>query len=124
MLPRLLAASLVLFLLLECSRLPAQNRSGDNDARVEELYGQAKTAQSRGDLAGAIAKYEEILRIAPKLGPAYNNLGALYFRQRDFQKAAQTLEAGLKIDPGMPTASALLGISLYEMADYAKARPR
>ena len=55
---------------------------------------------------------------------AYNNLGALYFRQRDYQKAAAILEQGLKINPTMPSASALLGISLYEMAEYAKARPR
>ena len=103
--------------------LRAQDSSGD-DPRVQELYGQAKTAQSRGDLATAVAKYEEILRIAPRLGPAYNNLGALYFRQRGYQKAAKILEEGLKINPAMPSASALLGISLYEMGEYGKARPR
>jgi tetratricopeptide (TPR) repeat protein len=123
MLHRLLAISCLLFLLSVCSELPAQSGSGD-DPRVQELYGQAKTAQSQGDLATAIARYEEILRIAPRLGPAYNNLGALYFRQREYQKAATVLEAGLKISPVMPSASALLGISLYEMGEYGKARPR
>ena len=123
MLHRFLAAS---FLLLSISGplvLSAQSGSGD-DPRVQELYGQAKTAQSRGDVSTAIAKYEEILRIAPRLGPAYNNLGALYFRQREFQKAAKVLEAGLRVSPAMPSASALLGISLYEMGEYGKARPR
>jgi tetratricopeptide (TPR) repeat protein len=94
------------------------------DARVEELYAQAKAAQAAGDLRGAISKYEEMLRIAPKLAAAYNNLGALYFRARDYHKAASVLEQGLKISPGMPSASALLGISLFEMGDYAKAKPR
>jgi tetratricopeptide (TPR) repeat protein len=102
----------------------AQAASGENDPRVEELYSHAKAAQSQGDIAGAISKYEEILRIAPRLGPAYNNLGALYFRQRDYRKAAAVLEQGLKINPAMPSASALLGISLFEMGDYARARPR
>ncbi len=101
-----------------------QMAAQDIDARVEELYNQAKAAQSQEDIAGAIGKYEEILRIAPSLGPAYNNLGALYFRQRDYQKAAAVLEKGLKVNPSMPSASALLGISLYEMGAYAKARPR
>jgi tetratricopeptide (TPR) repeat protein len=119
---RLLATFLMVLLLPDLLRLQAQ--TGEDDARVQELYGQAKAAQSRNDLAGAISKYEEILRIAPRLGPAYNNLGALYFRQRDYQKAAAALEQGLKINPAMPSASALLGISLFEMGEYAKARPR
>jgi tetratricopeptide (TPR) repeat protein len=123
MLHRLLVTSSLL--LISCFlKLPAQSGSGGDDPHVQELYGQAKAAQSQGDIAAAIARYEEILRIAPRLGPAYNNLGALYFRQRDYRKAANVLEAGLKINPAMPSASALLGISLFEMAEYGKARPR
>src|SRR5690349_11680843 len=94
---RLLVILLMVCLLAGFQKLPLQ---GDEaDAHVQELYSQAKAAQSRNDLAGAIAKYEEILRIAPRLGPAYNNLGALYFRQRDYLKAAGVLEQGLKINP-------------------------
>jgi tetratricopeptide (TPR) repeat protein len=110
--------NLRLCLLLFCLRLAAAQSS----AAVEELYAQAKAAQSQNDLDAAIAKYQEILRIAPKLGPAYNNLGALYFRQREFGKAVDILERGLKIDPALSSASALLGISLYETGDYARAR--
>ena len=111
-------------MLSACPELQAQSGDGSDNPRVQELYGQAKTAQSQGDIAAAIARYEEILRIAPRLGPAYNNLGGLYFRQREYRKAAAVLEAGLKINPAMPSASALLGISLFEMAEYGKARPR
>jgi tetratricopeptide (TPR) repeat protein len=64
------------------------------------------------------------VQLAPRLGPAYNNLGALYFRQREFRKAVDILERGLKVDPSMSSASALLGISLYEASDYVHARPR
>src|SRR5580700_2893116 len=124
MLRRLPATSLLLFLLSGFPGLSAQSASGGDDPRVQALYVQAKTAQTQGDLATAIARYEEILRIAPRLGPAYNNLGALYFRQREYQKAARVLEAGLGISPAMPSASALLGISLFEMGEYGEARPR
>jgi tetratricopeptide (TPR) repeat protein len=116
-------ATFLLLLLAGFSELGAQSGSGD-DPHVQELYGQAKAAQSQGDIATAIARYEEIIRIAPRLGPAYNNLGALYLRQREFQKAAKVLEAGLKLNPAMPSASALLGISLFEMGEYAAARRR
>ncbi len=101
----------------------AQAPSADVEAQVEQLYDEAKDLQARGDLAGAAAKYEAILTLSPKLGPAYNNLGMLYFQQRDFPKAAAILEKGLKVNPGMASAQALLGISLYETADYAGARP-
>ncbi len=111
-------------MLSACPESQAQSGDGSDNPRVQELYGRAKTAQSQGDIAAAISRYEEILRIAPRLGPAYNNLGGLYFRQREYRKAAAVLEAGLKINPAMPSASALLGISLFEMAEYGKARPR
>jgi tetratricopeptide (TPR) repeat protein len=107
----------LVLMILVCIRLAATQS-------VDELYAEAKAAQSRNDLATAIEKYQQILRLSPKLGPAYNNLGALYFRQREFQKAADILEQGLKVDPAMSSASALLGISLYESGDYLRARPR
>lgn len=116
-------AILLLLALPVSNRLPAQAGSADKDGRVQALYSEAKAAQSRGDISGAIAKYEEMLRLDRGLAAAYNNLGALYFRQRDYPKAAAVLEQGLQVNANMPSASALLGISLYEMAEYAKARP-
>ena len=120
---RLPATYLLWLLLLGLQAVYAQKDAGD-DPRVQGLYEQAKNAQSQGDIGAAIAKYEEILRIAPRLSAAYNNLGALYFRQRDFQKAAKILEAGLKLNPAMPSASALLGISLFEVGEYEQSRTR
>jgi tetratricopeptide (TPR) repeat protein len=96
---------------------------GEDDPRVEQLYNEAKQAQRQGDLATAITKYEDILRLAPKLDVAYNNLGALYFRQHNYSKAATVLQQGLKVNANMPSASALLGICFFETADYAHARP-
>jgi len=93
-----------------------------NDERVQQLYAEAKDAESRGDLNGAASSYESLLKIAPRVAPAYNNLGALYLRAGQYQKAAETLERGLKLDPKMYSAAALLGISRYEMGDYAGAR--
>ncbi len=88
------------------------------------LYIDAKSAEHAGDLASAIAKYHEILNIAPKLGPAYNNLGAIYFKQGQYVQAVSVLERGLKVDPKMTSASALLGMTFFQMGEYANARPR
>lgn len=120
--PARIVSALVLVWLASSSATPAQGSQDANDQRVQELYTDAKAAESRGDLARAVANYEALLRIAPRLAPAYNNLGALYLRQREYKKAADVLERGLKINPKMFSAAALLGISRYEMGDYAAAR--
>ncbi|MBV8808482.1 MAG: tetratricopeptide repeat protein [Acidobacteriaceae bacterium] len=93
-------------------------------ADVETLHDQARSAEAAGDLATAAAKYEQILKLDPHLGPAYNNLGAIYVKQGRFRDAAAVLERGLKIDPKMTSASALLGLALFQTGEYQKARPR
>lgn len=96
--------------------------AGTQDEKVQELYGEARAAASQGDLVTAVAKYEELLRVDPKLAAAYNNLGSLYLRQKEYKKAAATLDKGLKLDPKMTSAMALLGIAEYEVGDFASSR--
>src|SRR5260370_37058786 len=72
---------------------PAQTQPS-NDALVQRLYDEAKAAEAHGDSGSAIAKSQAILRIAPKRGSAYNNLGLLYFKQRDYENAVSVLEQG------------------------------
>jgi tetratricopeptide (TPR) repeat protein len=117
-----MTCALLLSAFVFSAQLHAQKTAPGDDPKVQQLYAEAKSAQAQGDLTGASAKYEELLRVAPALGPAYNNLGALYIQQHDYKKASAVLEKGLKVDPKMSSASALLGISLYEMGDYPAAR--
>jgi tetratricopeptide (TPR) repeat protein len=82
--------------------------------QVQQLYAEAHAAQQRDDTATAIQKYREMIRLAPHLAPAYNNLGRLYFNQHEYEQAVQVLAQGLKLNPDMPTASAMLGMSYLE----------
>ena len=100
----------------------AQSEPDGSDPRVVQLYTEAKSAEQRGDIVAATAKYKSILAIAPHIGPAYNNLGALYLRQREYAKAIVILKQGLKVDPSMYSATVLLGVSYYESGQYADAR--
>jgi tetratricopeptide (TPR) repeat protein len=115
-----IGASLAVLLLGFC--VGARAQSGEDNPRVMQLYGEAKSAEQRGDVAGAVAKYKSILAIAPQIGPAYNNLGALYLKAREYSKAIATLRQGLKVDPTMYSATALLGICYYEDGQYTAAR--
>lgn len=121
-----LRAALLLWMmcLLFSPILKAHSQDAANDARVQKFYSDAKAAEARGDFAAAAISYESLLQIAPRLAPAYNNLGSLYLREREYKKAAAVLERGLKIDPTMSSASALLGIALYEMGDYTGAEQK
>ena len=91
--------------------------------QVQHLYLEAKTAQAANDRATAIAKYQEILKIAPRLPSVYNNLGILYYEQHSLSQAAAALQKGLQLDPQMVSAYPLLGAVEFSMGQYQKARP-
>src|ERR1035437_10080678 len=65
----------------------ARSNANAGDPRGHQVYRESKEAQTSGDQAGAIAKYKSILQIAPGLVAAYNNLGLLYFQQREYRQA-------------------------------------
>lgn len=121
----LYSATSVLGILLAASGFsPLQAQSSSAEDRIDALHSAAQSAEAAGDFTSAIEKYQEILKLAPRLAPAYNNLGALYFKEGKYREAAEVLQRGLKVDPAMSSASALLGISLFEMGEYQQARPR
>ncbi|MBV9265455.1 MAG: tetratricopeptide repeat protein, partial [Acidobacteriaceae bacterium] len=100
----------------------AQSVASASDAWVQQLHEEAQAAERRGDLDTAIDKYEALIRSAPEIAAAYNNLGALYFKRREYAKAADVLRRGLKMNPEMPSATALLGMALFEEGDVKNAR--
>lgn len=111
------------FLLNSYSKASAQRGDDEVTPAVQQLYAEAHAAAQRGDQAVAIEKYREIIKQAPHLAAAYNNLGVIYFNQHDFQDAAEVLKRGLDLKPDMPTAIAMLGMSYVQLGDDAKAEP-
>jgi tetratricopeptide (TPR) repeat protein len=121
---RTVTLAVLLCLSLSAIAVYAQASADDEvTPQVQALYAQAKAAQQRGDNAEAIEKYRAMLKLAPHLAPAYNNLGMLYFNEHDYEHAAQVLKHGLELNPDMPTATALLGMSYHEIGDHAQAEP-
>ena len=95
---------------------------GQGDAQVQSLYNEAKQAQAAGDLERAIAKYQQLVQIAPRLAPAYNNLGMLYVRTRQYPEAVAALKHARALDPTLASIGPLLGIAYFETGDYPDAR--
>jgi tetratricopeptide (TPR) repeat protein len=111
--------------LLVVSLTPALSGQASDEVtpEVQQLYAQAKTAQQLGDTAAAIEKYRAMVKLAPHLAAAYNNLGMLYFNSHDYAHAAEVLKRGLELHPDMPTASAMLGMSYFQLGVDDKAEP-
>jgi tetratricopeptide (TPR) repeat protein len=115
-----LAACLSFFLLT----LAVAGQANDEvTPEVQQLYAQAKAAQQHGDSSAAIEKYRAMIKLAPHLAAAYNNLGMLYFDEHDYGHAAEVLKRGLELHPDMPTASAMLGMSYFQLGANDKAEP-
>ena len=101
----------------------AQQGNDEVTPEVQRLYAEAQAARKSGDNATAIEKYKAILKAAPNLAAAYNNLGMLYFDGHDYPRAAEVLQRGLALNPHMPGASAMLGMSYFQMGENEKAEP-
>lgn len=119
------AAQILAGCLLLCFASPAVASQANDEVtpEVQQLYAQAKAAQQQGDTATAIAKYRGMIKLAPHLAAAYNNLGMLYFNEHDYSHAAEVLQRGLELHRDMPTASAMLGMSYFQLGMNEKAEP-
>jgi tetratricopeptide (TPR) repeat protein len=119
---RILRCAALIILLMPALALPGQS-SDEVTPEVQRLYAEAKSAQQSGNDAAAIEKYRAILKLAPHLAAAYNNLGMLYFNGQDYEHAATILKHGLEINPDMPTANAMLGMSYVQLGSNESAEP-
>jgi tetratricopeptide (TPR) repeat protein len=98
---------------------------GDNEVtpEVQSLYEQARTARKSGDDVAAIDKYRQIIKLAPHLAAAYNNLGMIYFDTHQYERTIEVLQRGLQLNPKMPGSAAMLGMSYFQLGQNEKAQP-
>lgn len=69
-------------------------------------------AKRSGDLDGAAREFVRVTELAPGLAAAFVNLGAVYYEKSDFARAVAPLEQALKLNPDLPGAEGMLGLSL------------
>lgn len=71
------------------------------------------------DSAQAIAIFTQLTKDAPQMLEAYNNLGVLYARQQEYDKARATLEAALQVDPAFSAVAGNLRDTYGRLAKQA-----
>ena len=88
----------------------AQVINSQIQAQVQEHFLAAQQAQQRGQLDDAVAEYQQVLRLQPRLPEVYANLGLVYYAQGEFENSAKAFASAGKLRPGMRGVSLWLGI--------------
>ncbi len=101
-------------LLLLCGSLNAADT-------VRELFEQAAGLQQKGDLAGAVRLYQELLKLQPGMVAARINLGVALAGLGRYDEAIATYREALKAEPGNVPARMNLGLAYYKSTQYAPA---
>lgn len=104
----------VLFPLL-CAAVTAQ------DSNPEQLFRDAVEAQQRGDDAGAIGKYREVIALRPDVVEAYVNLGAALAHAGRFDEAIAEYERALARSPDQPQIRLNLALAYYKAGRIERA---
>ena len=77
-----------------------------------------------GDLDAAEKAFSQALAADVEFGPAHNNLGKVYFQQRDWYRAAWEFEYARKLMPRRPEPANNLGLVLERAGELDRAVER
>jgi tetratricopeptide (TPR) repeat protein len=127
------AAVVLSSLLLGCATKGSDQKQ--DDARREEFSQDVNAFLKRGnerldkgDLEGAVADYNEAIKLNPRSARAHNNRGLALYRKGDLEGALAGYDSALKIDPLMAEAYYNRGILRFRknaydeaLADFGKA---
>ena len=106
LLPRLLAALLVLTLALGCRPQPvaaaAASQPGLAHPPLAQLFDQALTASREGDFDAALLLWDEVLERAPQDAAAWSNRGNVQLALGNPQAAIADQERAMQLDPDHP----------------------
>lgn len=87
----------------------------------QQLFQQAAEAQQRGDLAEAVRKYQQLIRLHPEIVAARANLGTALVALGRFDEAIVQYRAALAQAPGNRDLRLNLGLAYYKQGDFARA---
>lgn len=93
-----------------------------NPEKAQTLSERAMKKFRSGDLDNAISLYKKASKYAPEDTSVLVNLGSLYFRKTNYEKAESSYRDVLSLDPDHPYAHYYLGVSLFKQSDFTEAK--
>lgn len=100
-----------------------------NDDLAQAYFRRGSREDDLGDGAGALADFDQAIKLKPDFAPAYNNRGIVKGKKGDLDGAIADFNHAIKIDPSSYKAyknrgyaEKLKGDKKASEADYARAR--
>ncbi len=88
---------------------------------AQQLAQEAVEAERRGDFAGAISAFKELIASGSDSPELRSNLGIAYYQLRDFHDALREFQAALAEDPHSVPANLFCGLSLMSLQEPKRA---
>lgn len=104
-----------------CATLLASSGEANVAARVRYLLVRADAYDDRGELARAIADYNEAIRLDPGNATAFENRGTAFLRNGNHDRAIEDYNEAIRLDPNFALAYADRGAAYYFKKDYERA---
>jgi tetratricopeptide (TPR) repeat protein len=92
-------------------------------ADVADLDRRAAAAMAANDYAQAASLLEQIVKIRPHSAESYASLGLAYYSMARYDKAAESFRKSVALNPQLPHAKALLGMSEAENGRFQESLP-
>src|SRR5690242_2351990 len=108
------ALGLVLLLFLTVSAVNVLPQSSNDDLR-QQYYEQGEKALATNRYADAQRAYEKLRQLAPDTAEVHARLGLIYFQERNYEQAVESLHRALRLKPDLPKTDTLLAMSLSEL---------
>ncbi|MCU1300272.1 MAG: tetratricopeptide repeat protein [Candidatus Sulfotelmatobacter sp.] len=88
-----------------------------------QVFVAGQTALNQGRLDEAERDFRQVLAANPQLAGAYANLGVVYMRRKQWQKALDMLRKAEQLMPEVPGIRLNIGLAYYRQNDFLKAIP-
>ena len=121
---------LVLHLTIDEAKLERQAAAQQGTVSLKALaipkaawkaWDRAQRYQGEGDAEKAIASLKQAVETAPNFSSAWNNLGTLYYKSAQYEKAEEAFRAALDAEPGSFEPLVNLGGVLLTLNDPVRA---
>jgi tetratricopeptide (TPR) repeat protein len=91
------------------------------EAAIRQTYEAGEQALRHGDLDAAEKAFRDVLSSAPADAGARTNLGVVYMRRQQWQRALADLQAAEKLAPNVAGIRLNIGLAYYRQGEYGKA---
>jgi tetratricopeptide (TPR) repeat protein len=93
------------------------------EADPATIFARGQAALQSGKLQDAEQDFRHVLEMDPKSGAAYANLGVVYMRRKQWNKAIGSLQTAERLAPQLAGVRLNIGLAYYRQNEFLKAIP-